>query len=71
MIKSIDNDACVSCGHCVQVCTKDVLRWDEDEKHPYIAYGDECQTCFNCLMHCMGGAISIDPKCREDKIYCC
>lgn len=61
MIKTIDEKKCTGCYTCVELCTKDVLRFDDKKKKPYVAYFSDCQTCFNCEVHCPAGAVYVDP----------
>lgn len=60
MIKSIDQDKCAGCGICVDRCPLDTLRLNEDGK-AYIAYPDDCMTCFLCERSCSVGAVLVDP----------
>ena len=60
MIERIDADKCVGCGTCVSHCPLDTLRLDENGK-AYIAYGDDCMTCYICERLCPSGAIFVHP----------
>lgn len=60
MIQSIDREKCVGCGACVEHCPLDTLRLDE-EKKAYIAYGDDCMTCYICERVCPSGAVNVHP----------
>lgn len=60
MIQSIDRDACVGCGRCVERCPLDTLRLDADGK-AYIAYPEDCMTCYLCERVCPAGAVDVDP----------
>ena len=60
MIQSIDRDACVGCGRCVERCPLDTLRLDADGK-AYIAYPEDCMTCYICELGCPINAIFVHP----------
>ena len=60
MIRSIDKEKCVGCGICVERCPLDTLRLGADKK-AYIAYPEDCMTCFLCERNCQKGAIFVHP----------
>jgi NAD-dependent dihydropyrimidine dehydrogenase PreA subunit len=60
MVKYINQEKCVGCGICVERCPLDTLRLDENRK-AYIAYPDDCMTCFLCERNCSQGAMEVDP----------
>ena len=67
-IKSIDKDACKSCqlrieDRCpvMESCPTDVIRVDE-RKQPYIAYPDDCDSCFLCQLDCPHGAVHVSAE---------
>ena len=51
MIKSIAPEICTGCGACVRICPLDALRMGEDKK-AFIAYPEDCMTCFLCERCC-------------------
>ena len=59
MIVKVDNEKCVGCKHCYDVCPLDVYGWDEGEKCPVVTYDEECQMCFICQEECPAEAIHI------------
>ncbi|MDO4280612.1 MAG: ferredoxin family protein [Peptococcaceae bacterium] len=60
MITNIDKEKCIGCGLCVERCPLDTLRLGEDGK-AFIAYPEDCMTCFICERHCPKGAIFVHP----------
>lgn len=49
-----DQDKCVSCGKCRQVCPMDVDVTDNSRKREN---GTECILCMECVKHCPKGAL--------------
>lgn len=60
MIEQIEKDRCIGCGSCAQRCPLDVIRMDENRK-AYIAYPEDCMTCYICERFCPAGAIYVHP----------
>ena len=60
MIRSINAELCIGCGTCVENCPLDTLRMN-DEGKAYIAYGDDCHSCYLCELACPVGAIFVHP----------
>lgn len=50
MIKAIDEEFCIGCGLCTDVCQNDVLRLGEGKA--YIAYPSDCTHCMECFCYC-------------------
>ena len=57
VVKMINLDMCCGCRRCVDVCTEDVIRFDEVTKKPYIKYPADCVACMWCETLCPVGAI--------------
>lgn len=60
MIRSIDAARCIGCGSCVENCPLDTLRLGDDGK-AFIAYPDDCHSCYLCELACPVGAIFVHP----------
>ena len=57
----IDYDKCNGCKQCYKACYVDVIRWDEENKRPLVAYPEECATCSWCELTCPEQAIVVIP----------
>jgi NAD-dependent dihydropyrimidine dehydrogenase PreA subunit len=49
---NIDLDNCVGCKSCMNACFVDVIRWDEANEKPIIAYPEDCVWCLACELAC-------------------
>ena len=61
-IEKIDNELCIGCGICVQICPMDVFRMDEDSKKAIIRYPEDCMLCELCVLDCPEEAITVTPE---------
>ncbi len=59
VVESIDYEKCTDCGICMNVCPLDVFR--QLGKTYYIAYRDDCMTCFLCEIYCPEQCIYVGP----------
>jgi len=58
----IDLDACKGCKTCMNVCFVDVIRWDDAEKKPVVAYPEDCVWCLACEAGCPEQCIEVIPN---------
>jgi nitroreductase/NAD-dependent dihydropyrimidine dehydrogenase PreA subunit len=68
----LDKSKCIKCGHCVNVCSGQVLKIGEDG-YPHMKDFERfgwrgCWKCEHCLAVCPKGAISIFGKKPEDSL---
>ena len=72
MITEINADKCNGCGICVDHCNMDVLRLDTSSRKAYIAYREDCMTCFECALGCPEDAIYVNytPEYTPSSILC-
>ena len=67
MIQSIDQEKCIGCGTCVEICPLDTIRLNDAGK-AFIAYGDDCMTCIKCERLCPAGAIFVHPDRKSTRL---
>jgi NAD-dependent dihydropyrimidine dehydrogenase PreA subunit len=46
----------------MKACFVDVIRWDEGQKTPIVAYPEDCVWCFACEIACPEQCIEVVPK---------
>jgi NAD-dependent dihydropyrimidine dehydrogenase PreA subunit len=66
-IKQIDYDKCIQCHRCWEICPLDVFRLFNDEV--YIAYRDDCMSCFLCTLVCPEKCIAVDGLRSRELTY--
>lgn len=54
-------DLCTGCKNCYSACWLDVIRWDEEAKHPVFAYPEHCVECNYCEIMCSEQIIKVSP----------
>ena len=52
-----DLNKCIGCKSCVTVCPMDVFRFDSKANKSVIAYPENCQSCGQCYLACMGDSL--------------
>ena len=62
-VKKIDInlEECKSCKSCMNACFADVIRWDDDNKKPVVAYPEDCVWCLACEAACPTQCIEVVP----------
>ena len=56
----INEDKCIKCDKCVDICSEDVFFGSEKKMFPVVAYPEECWHCNACVMDCpVPGAIKL------------
>ena len=53
----VDEEKCVSCGECVEICPVDVYEIKDEKSIPVNA--EECLGCESCLEVCEEDAITV------------
>jgi adenylylsulfate reductase subunit B len=48
----IDQNRCIGCGICVNLCPQDVFFGSKRKKIPMVSYPDECWHCNACVLDC-------------------
>ena len=60
-IEKIDPELCTGCGICVNSCSVDVIRMDEEAEKAIIQYPQDCMLCEFCVLDCPEEAITVTP----------
>lgn len=55
----IDEEKCIGCGICAQICPLDVLKFHKQEKRVEVRYPEECWHCRACAIDCPRDAIQL------------
>lgn len=68
---SYDEDKCIGCGRCAEVCQCDILVPQGKGKHPIVMYPGECYYCGCCVIECPveGSYLSSSSSYEQSKIY--
>jgi NAD-dependent dihydropyrimidine dehydrogenase PreA subunit len=59
---NIDRETCKGCKSCMNACFMDVIRWDDDNKKPVVAYPEDCVWCLACECACPEDCITVIPN---------
>ncbi|MCX8031866.1 MAG: 4Fe-4S binding protein [Thermoleophilia bacterium] len=57
----INRELCNGCKTCFRACFIDVIKWDDKNKQPIIAYPEECVQCLYCEINCPERALKVVP----------
>lgn len=55
---TVDEDKCVGCGECVDVCPVGVYEMKDNKSDP--VNSDECVDCGSCVEVCEGDCITVE-----------
>jgi NAD-dependent dihydropyrimidine dehydrogenase PreA subunit len=58
-IIKVDSGKCIGCKICYKACWLDVIRWDDENKRPIVAYAEDCVECNLCEVNCPKDAITV------------
>ena len=58
----INFDNCKGCKTCMNACFADVIRWNEADKQPVVAYPEDCVWCLACEAGCPVQCIEVIPN---------
>lgn len=64
-IERIDADLCTGCGCCVDSCSTDVIRMDDERCIAVIRYPQDCIICHFCALDCPVDAVTVSPDKSE------
>jgi len=57
---TVDQDKCVGCGECVDVCPVEVYEMKDGKSEP--VNSEECLGCESCVEVCEGNAITVEEQ---------
>jgi NAD-dependent dihydropyrimidine dehydrogenase PreA subunit len=63
----INMETCNGCKTCMKACFVDVIRWNDNEKKPIVAYPEDCVWCFACEIACPEQCIEVVPEIKSRK----
>jgi len=69
-IERIDEELCTGCGICMESCSMDVIRMDEDRGKAVARYPEDCSLCALCEIDCPEQAIYVGPS-KETLVTTC
>jgi len=70
-VQKFNQNKCTGCGACVEYCTRDVWRMNPKTGKAYVAYPEDCQSCYTCEINCPEFAIWVHPFRYAPKMWPC
>ena len=61
-IEKIDQEKCIGCEQCFDVCYADVIRMDNELNKAVAKYPEDCAMCCWCVALCPVQAIVFTPE---------
>jgi NAD-dependent dihydropyrimidine dehydrogenase PreA subunit len=61
-VERYDINKCIGCRNCVNICPMDVFRFNEDLNKSVIAFPENCQTCGQCFVNCLGHSLALSGE---------
>ena len=55
----IDEEKCICCGTCVEVCSEDVFYGSKEGELPVVSNPEECWHCNACVLDCKQSAVTL------------
>jgi NAD-dependent dihydropyrimidine dehydrogenase PreA subunit len=63
---SLDDDKCVGCGSCCDVCPRGVYVMDDEAGKSRMVKVEACEMCRACVEQCPQGAITLTPSAKAN-----
>ena len=54
----IQDNKCIGCRRCIEVCPGNLIKWDAAESHAYMRRPKDCWGCTSCIKECPVNAIA-------------
>lgn len=54
----IQDNKCIGCRRCIEVCPGNLIKWDAVESHAYMRRPKDCWGCTSCIKECPVNAIA-------------